>query len=183
MTVLDKKIYDLIISLRLGEKRVKRLINNSKREEKEIYDEMVKALLEGDKDSAREYAREIIKIRNYRTSLQRYWSKIRGLRADLEKAAMAKELKSALVDAAKRISKILEKMDELNIEEATQMLATGQDLLDETISQVPDLGLSETDKEEIDEILKIAETEGIEKIKEMFPSVEDEEEEEELEKE
>ncbi|MGQ4892036.1 MAG: Snf7 family protein [Candidatus Njordarchaeia archaeon] len=176
---MDKKIYDLILSLRIGEKRVKRMLNNSKREERAVYDEMVKALMEGDRESAREYAKEIIKIRKYRKSLQKYWSKIRGLRADLEKASMAKELKSTLVNAAKNISKILEKMDELSIEEATHVLSESQGIFESTMSEVPDFGLSEIDKEEIEEIIKIAETEGIEKVKEMFPSVEEEPEEEE----
>jgi len=180
---MDKKMYNLILSLRLGEKKIKRLINSSKREEKEIYEDMINSLLEGDRETAKEYAKEILKIRRYRTSLQKYWSKIRGLRADLEKASMAKELKSTLVEAAKNISKILEKMEELNIEEATSMLTASSGIFEETIQEAPDLGIEQVEEEEIDEIIKMAETEGLEKIKEMFPPVEEEEEESELEEE
>ena len=179
VSVVDKKLFDLIVSLRLGEKRIKRLISSSKKEERQIYDEMVKALLDGDKDTAREYAREIVKIRKYRNSLQRYWSRIRELRLDLEKASVAKELKSSMVEAAKRISKVMEQLEELNLEEATKMLSTSKEYFEEIAEIMPNVDLDEEEKEEIEEILKIAETEGIEKIKEMFPTVEDIEEEKE----
>ena len=161
----------------MGEKRVKRMINNSKREEKEVYEEMVRSLLEGDRETARDYAREIIKIRKYRNSLQKYWSRIRGLRADLEKASMAKELKSTLIKAAKNINKILEKMEDLNIEEAAHVLSTSSNLFEETVESFPEFEIDNADKEEIEEIIKIAETEGIEKIREMFPDLSEEEEE------
>jgi len=175
---VDKKLFDLIVSLRIGEKRIKRLINNSRKEEKQIYDEMVKSLLDGDKDTAREYAREIIRIRKYRNSLQKYWMKIRELRSDLEKASVAKDLKSSMFEAAKKIAKVMEQLEDLNIEEATRMLSASKEYFDEIAEIMPNMDLNEEEKEEIEEILKIAETEGIEKIKEMFPTIEEVEEEE-----
>ncbi|MCD6491573.1 MAG: hypothetical protein J7K59_04690 [Candidatus Korarchaeota archaeon] len=177
---MSKELFEVIFSLKLAEKKVLKMINSARKEEKRAYNHMINALSDGDRDSAKDYARQLLMSRKQRRALRKYLNKIKSTRIELEKASISGELKRAIISAAKILSKTVNDLDGLRVDAALSKIReigeiTGT-LEEETLDEV-------VGSEKIDEILKQAEIASVEKVKELLPELPEEleEEDEELE--
>lgn len=173
-------VWDAIFTLRLMEKRIRKTLNRARNEEKNTYKKIINLILSNDKESARHYARQYLKIRKKRQLLERYLSKLSLTRLDLETAAAAKDLHDALKAMVKALAKIKKSISEIDF---INEIDKARDILDEiglTIDQEINERSSIIDEERIEELLDKIESVAVEELRKEIPEIPDETIEEEV---
>jgi len=177
---LKDDVWEAIFTLRLMEKRIRKTLNRARNEEKSAYKKIVDSILNNDRESARHYAKQYLKIRKKRQLLENYLSKLSLTRLDLETAAAAKDLHDALKAMVKAITKIGKSINEIDF---INEIDKARDILDE-IGLAVDQEISErssiADEERIDELLDKIESVAAEELRKEIPEIPDETIEEEV---
>jgi len=186
MIALKTDLWDAIFTLKILEKRLLKSISRVKAEEKRTYREIVDAILNNDKGLARDYARQYLRLREKRRVLEKYLSKVKLTRIDLETAAATKDIHDALLATAKAISRIKNTINEVDfvkeLEKARNVMEDLGIILEEHLEETPSI----REEEKISELLRKVETVAEEVLRKEIPEIPDEiirEEVEELEEE
>lgn len=171
---MKEDIWDAIFTLKLMEKKIKRTVNRVKSEERNTYRKIVDSILNNDRESARNYARQYLKIRRKRRLLESYLSKLSLTRLDLETAAVAKSFHDAMRTMVKAILKMRKSVDEIDFVTETEK---ARDMLEEiglAIEHGLDDKVSIDEEEKIDELLSKIETVAAEELRKEIPEIPDE---------
>ncbi len=171
---MSKDIWEAIFSLKLLEKKISRALKGIKNEEKNLYRKLVNAVINNDRGIARDYARQIIRLKKKRRELERYLSKVKMTRIDLESAAITKDIHTALRSTVKAIVK-LGKM--IHTENIISDLERMKDVLNEIgiLSEEIEEPITIREEEEIEELINKAELTAEEEISRELPEIPDEE--------
>ncbi|NIQ06404.1 MAG: hypothetical protein GWO20_11975 [Candidatus Korarchaeota archaeon] len=119
---MEDETYDLLFSLRLAEKRIQSLEQKTKEEENEVYDKVVGALTEGDREAAKDYARMLLRLRDKRKTFRTYLSRIKDAKVRLREVSAAQRTTNELIKTARALSKIQEVSSYTDLIKATREL-------------------------------------------------------------
>ena len=185
MIALKEDLWEAVFTLKMLEKRIAKSVDRVKGEEKKLYRKMLDAIIENERELAKDYARQILRMRKKRRILEKYLSKLRLMRVDLETAISAKAFQDALLASAKAILRLRKSLNETGliielekIRNTFEEIGIAADEIEESIDF--------REEERVEEFLRKAETVAEELIKEELPELPNkilEEEDEEIEEE
>lgn len=162
---MEDKLFELRYDLRLAEKRIQNMEKKTKREEEQIYDKMVNALMEGDRDAAKDYARMYLRIKRKRKTFRKYLSRIKNAKMRLREASAFRKTSKELVKTAQTLSKTKEAASFTDLVKATEELEKEE-------SELPPRASSVTE-DKVEGILDEAQLEASAETEEILPKIPD----------
>lgn len=164
---MKEDLYDLILDLRLAEKRILNLNRKTKNEEEDLHDQMINALMEGDREAAKDYARIFLTLKKRRKKFREFLGRIKTAKVKLRKASAAEKVSDSLIKAAKGLGKMKNYSSDPDLLKATEKLETNQVSLPSTSQSVQ--------RNEVKDLLNEVELEVETKTEEILPTIPDKE--------
>ena len=152
---------DMIVRISLAEKRLKKVLRKMEKRRKKLYENVKKAVIDGDELSARNYATRIVSLIKQERRLQKFLDYLEQVKLKIEKAHILSEL-GDIINTLEKFERINEFEDD-RLEEFTRNL----ELLESLETRVED-------EELIEKIVQQAKTESVKELEELLPSPEGE---------
>lgn len=148
---------EAIVKLRLAQKRLKRLLSRLARERRRLFEEVKRALTDGDRETARRYAERVVSLMHRERTLQRLLDVLEACELRLEQKRVLSELRPVIG----ALDKLVSLPEEVGVEE---VVAFAESLLGEG---------ARAEESEVEKLLRLAREESIKELEEMLPSVEE----------
>ncbi len=152
---------DLIVRISLAEKRLKKVLRKMEKQRKKLYENVKKAVIDGDELSARNYATRIVSLIKQERKLQKFLDYLEQAKLRIEKAHILSEL-GGVISTLEKLERVSGLEDD-RLEEFMRNLELSESL--ETRVE---------DEELVEKIVQQAKTESIKELEELLPSPEGE---------
>lgn len=164
---MGEEFFDQLMELRLAERRVDKLNKKTKQEGEEIYDKIVEALMDGDKEAAKDYARMYLKLKRKRKIFRQYISQIKEAKLQLKEALATKNVSEKLRETTRVLSKMK------NASSIMELMKFSEKLKGQERSMLP--MEKSVGEEKVSDVLKGAKAEASTETEEILPEIPDRE--------